>query len=185
MTVGLTTKIEQLHRSLDAAGLPHAFGGALALAFCVESPRATKDIDLNVFIGVDRVDELVAALPVAVTVDSANRTQLEHDAQTRAWWDRTPVDLFLSNHPFHDRAEANVRRVPFAAVPELPVLACSDLAVFKAFVDRPKDAVDVAAMVVAGALDLDVLQATVEGLLGPEARRRFLDRVREFATEGA
>ena len=183
MTIGLTAKIEELHRSLRTAELPHAFGGALALAFCLESPRATVDIDLNVFIGVDRVDELVAALPDAVVVDDTNRGQLVRDAQTRAWWDRTPIDLFLSNHPFHDRAEANRRTVAFAGIPQLPVLACSDLAVFKAFFARPKDAVDVAAMVAAGAVDLDALERTVDALLGTEDRRQFLDRVREFVAE--
>ena len=71
MTTGLAAKIEQLHRSFRAANLPHAFGGALALAFCVAEPRATKDIDLNVFIGVDRIDELIDALPERVVVTDA------------------------------------------------------------------------------------------------------------------
>lgn len=183
MTIGLAAKIEGLHISLRAADLSHAFGGALALAFCVEEPRATKDIDLNVFIGVDRIDDLLAGLPEPVLVTDTNRAQLAHDAQTRAWWDRTPVDLFLSNHPFHDQAEANRRMVAFAGVPDLPVLACADLAVFKAFFARPKDAVDVAAMVLAGAVDLAALERTVRALLGDDERTRFLDRVREFVAE--
>jgi hypothetical protein len=183
VTIGLTAKIEQLHLSLEAADLPHAFGGALALAFCIEEPRATKDIDLNVFIGVDRVDELVEALPDLVIVTDENRAQLARDAQTRAWWDRTPVDLFLSNHPFHDQAAANRRTVAFAGVQELPVLACTDLAVFKAFFARPKDAVDVAAMVLAGAVDLAALERTVEALLGEEDRRQFFTRVGDFVAE--
>ncbi len=183
MTTGLTAKIEQLHVALQAAGLPHAFGGALALAFCIGEPRGTKDIDLNVFVGVDRIDELVTALPDRVAVTDANRAQLQRDAQTRAWWDRTPVDLFLSNHPFHDQAEANRRQVRFAGVDDLPVLACADLAVFKAFFARPKDAVDVAAMAAAGAVDVIALERTVHALLGEDARRRFFDRVREFISE--
>ncbi len=77
------------------------------------------------------------------------------------------MDVFLSNHPFHDHAEANVRREPFAGI-ELPVLACPDLAVFKAFFGRFKDAVDIASMVAAGAVHLDSLRQTVDGLLGPE-----------------
>ena len=40
---------------------PHAFGGALALAYHAE-PRATVDIDLNVFIPVERADEVLAPL---------------------------------------------------------------------------------------------------------------------------
>ena len=101
-------------------------------------------------------------------------------AQTRAWWGDTPVDVFLSNHPFHQHAEANRRAVQFAGVAALPVLACDDLAVFKAFFARPKDALDLAAMVTAGALDLGSLERTVEALLGDD-RRSFFDRVRAFA----
>jgi hypothetical protein len=183
MTTGLAAKIERLHDALRAAALPHAFGGALALAFCTGEPRATKDIDLNVFIGVERVGELVDALPAPVTLSELNLAQLERDAQTRAWWDHTPIDVFLSNHPFHDRAKANRRSVPFGGVGELPVLACDDLAVFKAFYARPKDAVDVAAMVVAGAVDILALAHTVEALLGADDRRPFFDRVREFVAE--
>ena len=134
------------------------------------------------FIGVERVDELVAALPAGVTVTVDNRAELGRDAQTRAFWDRAPVDLFLSNHPFHHRAEANRRMVPFAGIDRLPVLACGDLAVFKAFYARPKDAVDVAAMVTAGALDLVTLERTVAGYLG-DNRTPFFTRVREFVTE--
>lgn len=180
MTNGLTAKITALHGALGDAELPHAFGGALALAFCVAEPRATMDIDLNVFIGADRVDDLVAALPPEVVVTDGNRQQISRDAQTRAWWDRTPVDLFLSNHPFHHHAEVNRRFVPFADVKELPVLACADLAVFKAFFARPKDAVDVAAMVDAGAVDLAALEETVAALLEESARAQFFARVREF-----
>ena len=180
MTLGLTDKIVALHRAMAAAELPHAFGGALALAFCVEEPRTTRDIDLNVFIGLDRLGELMAALPRGVRMTARARAQLQRDAQTRAWWQNTPVDLFLSSHPFHQRAEANRRTVAFAGLDALPVLACADLAVFKTFCARPKDAVDVAAMVTAGAVDLDALKRAVEGLLGDE-RAQFLDRVREFS----
>ena len=41
--------------------LPHAFGGALALAYYAE-PRATIDIDLNVFVPTDRFAEVAGPL---------------------------------------------------------------------------------------------------------------------------
>lgn len=170
--LGLTAKILAIHRSLEEAGLAHAFGGALALAFCTAEPRATKDIDLNVFLPPDHFTDLVAALPGAIDVTDADRVRIERDAQTRLWWGRTPVDLFLSNHPFHDHAAANRRRVPFAGV-DLPVLACSDLAVFKTFFARPKDAIDIAAMVDTGAVDLDDLEETVGALLDGGDRASF------------
>ena len=177
MTDGLVTKVLSLHAALEEAVLPHAFGGALALAYCTNEPRGTKDIDVNVFIGSDRLGELVAALPTAIHVDAADRAALTCDGQTRLWWDGTPVDVFLSNHPFHDHAEASVRRVPFAGIDDLPVLACAHLAVFKAFFGRAKDAVDVATMVAAGTVELSHLRRTVVVLLGEGERERFFARV--------
>lgn len=164
----LTGRIVGLHQSLTTAGLDHAFGGALALAFCTLDPRATQDIDLNVFVGTDRVAAVLDALPKGVRAPAAARRQLERDGQARLRWDGTPVDLFLSNHAFHDAAQGRVRRVPFAGVDEFPVLACEDLAVFKAFFARPKDAVDLTAMVEAGALDPGLLVAVVADLLGAD-----------------
>lgn len=166
MALSLTQRIVGLHLALDEAGLPHAFGGALALAFCTLDPRATQDIDVNVFVGTDHVAEVLAGLPAGVTASAAARRQLTRDGQARLRWDTTPVDVFLSNHPFHDEVAARCRRVPFAGVEDLPVLACEDLAVFKAFFARPKDAVDLAAMAAAGVIDNGLLLATVADLLG-------------------
>ncbi|MGQ0465928.1 MAG: hypothetical protein ACT4QG_11470, partial [Sporichthyaceae bacterium] len=45
---GLLDKVVSIHEALDDAGIAHAFGGALALAFHVEHPRATADIDVNI-----------------------------------------------------------------------------------------------------------------------------------------
>ena len=47
---GLVEKIVAVHNSLESAGLPHAFGGALALAWCTEQARGTIDIDVNVLV---------------------------------------------------------------------------------------------------------------------------------------
>lgn len=184
MTTSLADQILALHAHLDNAGLSHAFGGALALAYCTAEPRATKDIDVNVFLGTDRVDELLDALPSAVVATKHNRTQLIEIGQTRLWWETTPVDIFLANHSFHDHAEANRRAVPFGDVIDLPVLACADLAVFKAFFARPKDGVDITAMVQAGAVDIDNTEQAVAMLLGShDDRRAFFDRVRGDLSE--
>ena len=182
--MNLTERIVALHVALAAADLPHAFGGALALAFCTAEPRGTQDIDVNVFLSPEEVDRLERALPAGVGVGDADRELLQRDAQARLWWDETPVDVFLSNHPFHDHAEADRRHVAFAGIDRLPVLACQDLAVFKAFSARPKDVVDVATMVALGSVDLDALERSVGALLGDrEQRVRFFERVAEAVPE--
>ena len=168
MALPLTEKIVRLHRALEEGALEHAFGGALALAYCTEDPRATHDIDLNVFVGIDQLPAVLAALPRGVVAGEAERTLLARDAQARLWWDGTPVDLFLSNHPFHDEVQGRCRGVPFAGVDDLPVLGCDDLAVFKAFFARPKDAVDISTMAADGQLDPTLVLSTVERLLGAE-----------------
>lgn len=184
MTLGLAGKVVRLHRHLTSAALPHAFGGALALAYCTAEPRATKDIDVNVFIAPEQVEELISALPSDVDVPDPARRALARDGQARLWWDETPVDVFLSNHPFHDRAEDGRRAVPFADVDALPVLACADLAVFKAFFARPRDAVDIATMVAVGSISLDDVRDTVTELLrDPDGRDAFFTRVSDFVAE--
>ena len=50
----LSEKILAIDRSLSEASIAHAFGGALALAWCTQRARGTIDIDVNVFTGVDR-----------------------------------------------------------------------------------------------------------------------------------
>lgn len=169
MALSLTAKLVRLHRALDRAELTHAFGGAIALAFCTLDPRATHDIDLNIFVEAHRTAEVLAALPIGVVADPAGERSLRRDAQARLWWDGTPVDVFLSNHPFHDEARDRCRAVPFAGVADLPVLDCTDLAVFKAFVARPKDAVDITSMAEAESLDADRLRATVTELVGADS----------------
>ena len=58
----LADKIVAIHQALDAAQLPHAFGGALALAWCTQRARGTIDIDVNGDLRVPRVPGLGAQI---------------------------------------------------------------------------------------------------------------------------
>lgn len=58
----LVAKVIEVDRALRVAGIGHAFGGAIALAYCAQ-PRATKDIDINVAVEPSQFDELLDALP--------------------------------------------------------------------------------------------------------------------------
>lgn len=167
---GLPGKIIALHHALDAAGLPHAFGGALALAWCTRRARGTIDIDVNVFVPATSTNAVLAALPSAVRVDDRNRTQLTTDGQTRLWWDTTPVDVFLDTTEFHLDCAARVRVEPFAGA-DVPFLACRDLAVFKAFFSRTKDWADLEEMRDAGTLDIDAVTGVLVRFLGLDDER--------------
>ncbi len=171
---GLPDKILEVHRSLDRAGIAHAFGGALALAWCTERARGTIDIDLNVFTGVDRVLDLLAALPAGVAWADEDQRLLERDGQVRLWWETTPIDVFMNTTAFHEQAAERSRIEDFAGV-DVPFLSCTDVAVFKAFFNRTKDWADLEEMHAAGTLDLDRVIGVLVRYLGADDDR--IDRL--------
>src|SRR5262245_17075297 len=133
--MGLPEKIVAIHRALVRADLPHAFGGALALAWCTERARGTIDVDVNVFVSVEHAERVFRALPKTATWTDRDRTVLERDGQVRIWWDNTPIDVFLNTTPYHADVAARTRWETFTGVP-IPFLSCDDVAVFKAFFNR-------------------------------------------------
>ncbi len=136
----LPEKVVALDRALS--DVPHAFGGALALAYYAE-PRATIDIDLNIFLPEGRAREVTDAIgPLGVT---GSLEHVERDGQVRWWWDDNPIDLFFSYDRFHEVAAQAVRMVPFADT-SIPILAANHLVVCKTVFDRAKDWVDIDAM---------------------------------------
>lgn len=165
----LAERLLAIHDALDKSAIPHAFGGAIALAYCTGEPRATIDLDINVFLPHDRSEEALAGLPGAVKVTTANRRELSASGQTRTWWDTTPVDLFFDTHPFHTVAASRVRQVPFAGR-TIPALDCTSLAVFRAIGGRTKDWADLEAMAEADQLDVVAVAAFLTGLLGDDPR---------------
>jgi hypothetical protein len=144
----LAERIVALERAL--AAVPHAFGGAIALAYYAE-PRATIDIDLNLFVAAkefDRVGEILTALGASADEPSVAPAALR-DGQVRVMWDDTPLDLFFAYDAFHEAAAVRVRTVPFAQS-EITILAVEHLIVCKVIFDRPKDWVDIDAIVANG-----------------------------------
>jgi hypothetical protein len=167
--------VVQLERALAGADVSHAFGGALALAYHVVDPRGTRDIDINVFVPASECESVFALLPPGVVWDERDVALAVRDGQVRVHWDDYPIDLFFSNHPFHDRAEAHVLRVPFEDV-EIPILGADELAVFKAFFNRTKDWADLEAMHEASSFDGHVVLGWLVDLLEVDDER--VDRMR-------
>ncbi len=157
-----------VHDGLDTAGIPHAIGGAIALAYCVLEPRGTRDVDVNVFVEPQRARDVFAAMPEGVEVSGEALERAERDGQVRLPWGITPIDLFLSVLPFHDHVAKHVRTVPFEGR-TIPVLSCTGLTVFKAMFDRPRDWVDIEAMVEGRAIDLDEAIKWVSEMAGADS----------------
>lgn len=168
--ISFPDKVVAIARALSAAKVPYAIGGAIALNYYTE-PRATADVDINVFIGTDRWPEVKAALgEIEVDVETDEKA-LTRDGQVRLWWDRNAVDLFFSYDPFHDEMEGATRRVPFGKA-RIPILAPEHLLVCKAMFDRPKDWLDIEAMLAfVEPLDLDAIRSWLTRMVGPEDER--------------
>jgi hypothetical protein len=170
----LAQRLLAVHDALTAAALPHAFGGAIALAYCTEEPRGTRDLDVNIFVDPARAGEVFRALPRSVTVADADVEAAEREGQVRVWWEDTPIDIFLDVHRFHEEVARGVRQMPFLDR-TIPVLGCTGLAVFKAIFDRTKDWADIEAMVEIGSMDIAEAVAWLQRMVGPEhlATRRM------------
>ncbi len=178
----LAERLVELHRSLSRRHIPHAFGGAIALAYWTLEPRGTRDIDVNVFVPAADCARALRALPEGVARPPGTEEAIVRDGQIRLWWDDTPLDLFFDYVPVHAEAALHRRTVPFSGT-RIPVLGPVELAVFKTMFDRTRDWADIEAMLAAGTLDLDAVRAALRALL-EEDDPRFarLDEAQRRAT---
>lgn len=144
-THSLLPKIEAVHRSLEEAGIPHAFGGAIALAYYA-APRETKDIDVNVFV-------------------RAQQSELKLD------WEGTPVHFFFSCDPLHEEMARAVRMVPLDDG-TIPIVSPEHLVIRKALLDRAKDWLDIEQILIATfPLDLQEVERWIEQMTGVDDPR--------------
>ncbi|MGH2905490.1 MAG: hypothetical protein ACRDKI_01830 [Solirubrobacterales bacterium] len=170
----LPEKLLATDRALTEAKLAHAFGGAIALAYYAE-PRATIDIDINVFAAASEFERIAAALEPLGVDTATDRLALERDGQCRLRWGRTPIDLFFSYADLHAAMIAATRRVPFADS-QIDILSPDHLIVCKAVFDRPKDWLDIEQMlVVADGLHRDEIERWIAEIVGEDSEnlRRF------------
>lgn len=167
----LPEKVTAIDEALDAGRIPHAFGGALALAYYAE-PRATIDVDVNVFAVPEEADAVARALrPLGVEPDP-DRVALERDGQARWRWAETPIDLFFANDPIHDAMRESVRKVPFGEA-RIPILGPEHLLLCKVAFDRPKDWVDIEQMILLSEdLDRTEIDRWLERIVVPGDGRR-------------
>jgi hypothetical protein len=126
-----------VHRHLEDAEVPHAFGGAVALSYYAE-PRETKDIDVNVF------------LPT-------------QESELRFDWEGTPVHFFFSCDPLHEVMEQEVRTVPLGDG-TIPLVSPEHLVIRKTLFGRPKDREDIEAILATTPVDLEEVDLWVKRL---------------------
>jgi hypothetical protein len=166
----LAEKVVALHRALSAKEIPHAFGGAIALAYYTLDARGTQDIDINIFLTAQSCEAVLSSLPEGTERPKDTDAKVERDEQFRVFWKETPVDLFFRYDPIHEDAERHSRTVPFAGS-RIPVLGPIELAVFKALFDRTQDWADIEAMLLANTLDLEAVRDRLTEMLGSDDAR--------------
>lgn len=171
----LPERIVEIHRALSKAGIPHAFGGAIALAYATLDPRGTSDVDVNIFTPASEPERALRALPAGIAQPAGTAETIAREGQIRLWWDETPIDLFFDYIPLHDEAARNRRTVPFEGE-QIPILGPVELAVFKVMFDRTRDWADLEAMTESGSLDVPAVKKAVESLVdADDARLSKLD----------
>jgi hypothetical protein len=113
-----------------------------------------RELDVNVFVDPLQAQTVIAALPRQLrgrAGPSAAAVALR-DGQLRLAWGSVPLDIFFSVLDFHHRVRAEASAVRFGEG-RLPIVDPLTLAVFKARYGRPKDRVDVEALMAACELD--------------------------------
>ena len=166
----LPDKVVAVHRALDGAGVAHAFGGALALAYYAE-PRATVDIDVNVFVDPGRYPEVLSALEPLGVVGAADPAAVVRDGQVRLRWGRTPLDLFFAYDAVHEAMRRAARNVPFGDI-RIPILAPEHLLVAKVVFNRAKDWLDIEKILtLVPALQRGEIHRWLDHLVGPDDPR--------------
>jgi hypothetical protein len=161
----LVDKLHEIHDSLTKVGIAHAFGGAIALAYCVEEPRGTRDLDVNIFVDSAKPEAALAALPDQIRVGDDDVAKVKRDGQARLFWGETPVDVFLNNVPLHDAVAASVVWVRLEGR-DVPMLDCASLAIFKAFFDRTQDWADLEAIARTTPEGIETAMTTIADLVG-------------------
>ena len=161
---------------LERRGLPYAVGGAIALGFYA-APRATIDVDVNIFLPPQQeFAKVLAVLGEAGFVASEDAETLSKQActegQFRGAIEGVRVDVFVPAIPFYAQLAARRRQVPLLGRP-IWILGAEDLVVLKLMFFRRKDLADVEAVLreQAPSLDREYVRCTLIDLVGLEDER--------------
>jgi hypothetical protein len=161
-----------LARALGGAGISYAIGGALAFGYWAV-PRATVDVDVNVFVSDTELDGLVACLARAgIDADAeVARRQSESAGLIVVRWRGLRVDLFTPSIPFSREAERT--RVEIEVHGErFWLLSSESIAVFKLLFYRPKDIADLAQLVaLRSELDAPYVRRWIVDMMGEDDER--------------
>ncbi len=131
---------------LEESSIDYAFGGAIAYSAWAE-PRATRDVDLNVWLDsgdLPRLFSLFDSSDIRTDREKALRDAAER-GMFEARYGEIRIDVFLPSVAFYQSVRERRRRVSFDSR-QTWVLSPEALAVFKMLFHRPKDFADIQRM---------------------------------------
>jgi hypothetical protein len=163
----------RLARSFEAHSVPYALGGALAFGVWA-IPRATVDVDVNVFVTDDKlgaVFDALGSLGIAVDHGSA-RSASTARGMFALKWGRWRIDVFTPSIPFSWEA-ARTRSTHVIDGQAAIFLSAEALAVFKLLFFRPKDIVDLQRLIAVQGprLDRAYIRAELIKMMGDDDPR--------------
>lgn len=133
--------------ALEDSNTPYALGGAIAYGIWAV-PRATADVDLNVFVDDDELERVFSSLrALGVRFDAADAVfKSRRDGLFVAHWGIFRIDVFTPSIAFSREAErTRVRREVRGKL--VWFLSAESIAVFKLLFFRPKDTIDLERLV--------------------------------------
>jgi hypothetical protein len=137
-------------------------------------PRATNDVDVNVFVGPAGLDAVIEAVrSVGVEIDAAAiRRQIDTEGMFVARWAGIRVDVFTPSIAFSWEAERTRRSVIIEGA-TIWFLSAEALCVFKLLFNRPKDLVDLERLIAVQGEKLDAayVRAKVAEIVGADDER--------------
>lgn len=171
----------------DEDHIPYAIGGAQALAVW-GAPRATKDVDLSVFVprsDLPRVLDSLERAGVLVSREQATK-DVERIGLAKGKLGRIIIDVFLSEHPQYAEMGRRARRVVDASGWSGSFISVEDLCLHKLIFGRPQDVTDLERLfAVRPEIDLVYVRRWLTDMVPPGDKRFAIldDLERRFATK--
>lgn len=160
-------------RVLEDHGVPYALGGALAYGQ-YGIPRATNDVDVNVFVGPDRLGDVFAALRALgiVVEEDAARAANAAEGMIVLRYGLFRLDLFTPSIDFAWEAGRTRVQHPVDDV-RVWFLSVEALCVFKLLFFRAKDLVDLERLIAVQRTGIDgaYVRAHIVAMMGPDDPR--------------
>ena len=160
-------------RVFEARQIAYALGGALAYGLW-GIPRATIDVDFNIFVEQSEIGRVTAALEelsIVVDLDRATQQNAER-GMFQVQFGHFRVDLFMPSIDFSWEAKRTRARQKIEGQ-EIWVLSAEALSVFKLLFFRAKDLVDLERLVAVQGdrLDVEYVREQISKMMGEDDER--------------